>query len=812
MKKETYHVGNMHCAMCVRTIEKVLQEQSGISTANVNLANNTVWIEYDETQIAFEDLQKLVEQQGYTLEKKNSLHTVSLVIEDMSCANCVASIEKASKAIVGVEKADVNLVNKTAYIIYDKEQTTITHIKEAIKKAGYHPEVKIEEQNQKSPAHKESLVLKRKLIIALIFTIPLLYISMGHMIGLWLPEFLHMGHYPLRFALAQLILTIPVMIAGYQFYTFGFKRLFLRKPNMDSLIAIGTSAAFLYGIYALVQIAQGNGEYANRLYFEIAAAIIAFILLGKYLEALSKGKTTDAIKKLLDLAPKTARLMMDGKEIIVDIEEVAVGNILRIRPGEKIPVDGVVVFGQSAIDESMITGESIPVDKSIGDQLIGASINKYGLIEMKATKVGKDTTLSQIVQMVESAQGSKAPIAKLADVISGVFVPIVLIISLLSGIAWWISGQSFVFSMTISIAVLVIACPCALGLATPTAIMVGTGKGAEYGVLIKSGEALEALHQVHTIVFDKTGTITEGKPQVTDIITFTNWKKDEVLALAASAEKASEHPLGQAIVDEATKNNIELFQVSHFLATPGMGLVATINEKEILIGNRKWMNTNNITKDNHDEGDTLANEGKTPMYVACNKEIIGIIAVADVIKKNSKKAIEELEKMGHKIIMLTGDNDKTATAIAKMSGIHHFISEVLPEEKANEIKKIQETDKFVAMVGDGINDAVALAQADVGIAIGSGTDVAIESADVVLMKNDLTDVVTAIKLSKKTIKNIKQNLFWAFAYNTLGIPIAAGILYAFGGPTLNPMFAALAMAFSSVSVVLNALRLKRFRP
>nr|WP_330389984.1 copper-translocating P-type ATPase [Tepidibacter formicigenes] len=634
---------------------------------------------------------------------------------------------------------------------------------------------------------------------------------MGHMLGLPLPKIIEPMDNPLNFALVQIILTIPIIIAGYKFYTVGFKALFKGSPNMDSLIAVGTSAAIIYGIYAIYQIINGNMEYSKDLYFETAGVIIALILLGKYLEAVSKGKTSEAIKKLVGMQPKTATVIQENKEIVISIEEVEVGDILLVKPGEKIPVDGVVVEGHSSVDESMLTGESIPVEKKIGDNVVGASINKNGVIKFKATKVGKDTALSQIVRLVEEAQGSKAPIAKLADIISGYFVPIVMAIALISGVAWYISGQSVVFSLTMFISVLVIACPCALGLATPTAIMVGTGKGAEYGVLIKSGVALETAHKIETIVFDKTGTITEGKPKVTNIITLGNFTEEELLQLAASAEKGSEHPLGEAIVRGAEEKNISLLNLDKFYAIPGHGIEVEIENKKIYLGNEKLMKDKNIQMTLKDESDKLANEGKTPMYMAINNKLEGIIAVADVVKESSKKAIDMLHEMGIEVAMITGDNKKTASAIAKQVGIDVVLAEILPEDKANEVKKLQEKNKVVAMVGDGINDAPALAQADVGIAIGSGTDVAMESADIVLMKSDLVDVVTAIKLSRSTIRNIRQNLFWAFAYNTAGIPLAAGIFYALGGPKLNPMFAAGAMALSSVSVVTNALRLRKFK-
>ena len=615
------------------------------------------------------------------------------------------------------------------------------------------------------------------------------------------------------FALTQLLLVLPIIIVNSKIYRVGFKTLFSGHPNMDALIAIGTSAALLYGIYATIMIFLGDTSFANDLYYETAGVILTLITLGKYLETKTKGKTSEAIKKLMGLAPKTARVIRNGQETEISIDEVAVDDIVIVRPGEKMPVDGVVVEGMTAVDESMLTGESIPVEKTVGDNIIGASINKNGTIQYKATKVGRDTTLSQIIKLVEDAQGSKAPIAKMADIISGYFVPIVIGLAILSGLAWYIGGQTGIFALTIFISVLVIACPCALGLATPTAIMIGTGKGAENGILIKSGVALETTHKVQTIVFDKTGTITEGKPKVTDIIVTEGISKDKLLLLTASAEKGSEHPLGEAIVKEAEDKGLTLLNTNNFTAIPGRGIEVMVDGKKLLAGNKKLMNERNIDLGFLAEtSNELASQGKTPMYIAINNQITGIIAVADTVKENSVKAIQKLHKMGIEVAMITGDNKRTAEAIAKQVGIDRVLSEVLPEDKANEVKKLQDEGKKVAMVGDGINDAPALAQADIGIAIGSGTDVAIESADIVLMRSDLMDVPSAVELSKSTIQNIKQNLFWAFAYNVAGIPFAMGILYLFGGPLLNPMIAAAAMSFSSVSVLLNALRLKRFKP
>jgi Cu+-exporting ATPase len=581
---------------------------------------------------------------------------------------------------------------------------------------------------------------------------------------------------------------------------------------MDSLIAMGTSAAVLYSFYATYRISQGYIEFVEHLYFETAGVIITLMLLGKTLEAVSKGKTSDAIKKLMGLRPKTAIVIKGEQEIEIPIEEVSVGDIILVKPGGKIPVDGVVIFGATTVDEAMLTGESMPIDKKAGDKVYAATINKNGLIKFSAEKVGADTALAGIIKLVEDAQGSKAPIARMADIVSGYFVPVVFVIAVIASFCWFMVTEDFTFSLTIFISVLVIACPCALGLATPTAIMVGTGKGAEKGILIKGGEALENTRRIQTIVFDKTGTITEGKPEVTDVIPSNGIDKKRLLQVAASAEKGSEHPLGEAIVKAAEKENISIFAASDFTAITGKGVSCMIGGQEILAGNLKMMNEHGIFPGNLDnEAGRLAGEGKTPMFVAIDKKIAGIIAVADVLKPGSADAIKKLTEAGLEIAMITGDNKRTAETIAKQAGISKVLSEVLPQDKAREVKKLQAEGKKVAMVGDGINDAPALVQADVGIAIGSGTDVAMESADIVLMRSDLNDVDVALRLSKATIRNIKQNLFWAFGYNTAGIPIAAGVLYIFGGPLLSPIIAAAAMSLSSVSVLTNALRLKRFK-
>lgn len=734
-------------------------------------------------------------------------------VTGMTCAACSSRVERVLSKMEGVTKAEVNLATEDLHIDYDDSKLKIQDIIGKIEKAGYGA-YEVKEDTKIDDTDKEDAInsLKKRFVLSLVFAVPLLYISMGHMMGAPLPSIIDPMKNAMNFALIQLISVIPVMIVGRKFFIGGFKNIVHLSPNMDSLIAIGTSAAFLYGIYAIVKIAGGDTHFSMDLYFESGATILTLITLGKYLEAKTKGKTSEAIKKLMGLAPKKATIIVDGVEKVISIDEVKVGDVILVKPGEKLPVDGEIVEGTTTIDESMLTGESIPIDKNIGDKVFGASINKFGMFKYKATKVGKDTALAQIIKLVEQAQGSKAPIAKMADIISGYFVPTVITLAVISSIVWAISGKGLEFSLTIFIAVLVIACPCALGLATPTAIMVGTGKGAENGILIKSGVALEGAHKINTVVFDKTGTITEGKPKVTDIIT-KGLSEDELLRYASSAEKGSEHPLGEAIVVAGVERGLELFEIESFKSVPGEGIVTLINDKNILIGNNKLMKNNNIDI-NSVENDVklLASQGKTPMYMVIDGTLAGVIAVADTLKANSKKAVEALHKLGIEVVMLTGDNEKTAQAIAKEVGIDKVVSDVLPGDKANEVKRLQDEGKNVAMVGDGINDAPALAMANIGIAIGSGTDVAIESADIVLMRSDILDVVGAIQLSKATIKNIKENLGWAFGYNTLGIPVAMGILYAFGGPLLNPMIAAFAMSFSSVSVLLNALRLKRFKP
>ena len=738
-------------------------------------------------------------------------------LSGMTCASCAMTVEMAVKDLETVEEVSVNLATERLSLV-PKEGFDSQQVLDAVAEVGYHAEEK--GKDKPSDVSEEAVIKaqklqkkKQELLILLITALPLLYISMGSMVGLPLPSFLdHMVH-PLVFVLSQLLLTLPAVWIGRGFYQRGFRNLIKRHPNMDSLIAVGTSAAFLYSLYSVSQVFLGHHAFVHQLYFESVAVIIALVLLGKYLESSAKGKTSQAIQSLLELVPSQATVIRYGEAVTIDTEDIRVGDIIRIKPGERMPVDGLVTEGQTFVDESMMTGESVPIEKKVGDTITSATINQNGSIDYQATRVGSDTTLAQIVRLVEEAQGSKAPIAALADKISLYFVPIVLSLATLSALGWYfLAGESLSFSLSIFIAVLVIACPCALGLATPTAIMVGTGKGAENGILIKSGQALEAAYQLDTIVLDKTGTITVGKPSLTDLLPLSDLSRSDLLQLIASAEQHSEHPLAQAILEAAEEEEFGLLPVSHFEAIVGRGLSAQVEDRRLLVGNESLMKEKHIDSSAFQEQLLeLSQEGKTAMFVAVDRQLAGILAVADEMKSSSLKAVQELQSMGLEVIMLTGDREETATAIAQKAGIQKVIAGVLPDGKAAAIKNLQEAGKKLAMVGDGINDAPALVQADVGIAIGSGADVAIESADVVLMHSDLQDVVKAIKLSQATIRNIKENLFWAFAYNTLGIPIAMGLLHLFGGPLLNPMLAGLAMSLSSVSVVANALRLGRFK-
>ena len=764
-------------------------------------------------------------------------------VTGMTCSACSSHVEKSVSKLTGVENVSVNLLTNSMQVEFDENKLDTAGIIKAVEDAGYGAAVKDEhaksgaktsgqsgsqENNGLSAVEQNVKNMKKRLIVSLIFWIPLMYVSMGHMIYQWLNipmppftmNFLHGNENAITYAFTQFLLLLPILIANQKYFKNGFKTLWHRSPNMDSLIAIGAGAAILYGIFAIYRIgyAMGHGDmmvvhqYAHDLYFESAGTILTLITIGKYLETKSKGKTSEAITKLLNLAPKTVTVVRDGVEQVVDAADVGKGEIFLVKPGESVAVDGIVLEGKSSFDESAITGESIPVPKQEGDTIVSASINKSGLIRAKATKVGEDTTIAQIIRLVEEASSSKAPIAKMADKIAGVFVPAVITIALITGVIWLISGATFEFAMSTAIAVLVISCPCALGLATPVAIMVGTGKGAENGILIKSGDALETAHQIDTVVLDKTGTITQGKPVVTDIICAAgkNADKTQLLQIAGSLEKGSEHPLAEAIVNYCETNSIALEKVTDFNALFGKGIEGTVSGTHYFAGNEKMMEEKGISLSTEQKNQiqALAKQGRTPLLFADKKQFLGIVAVADVVKPTSKEAVQKFRDYGIHVIMLTGDNEVTAQAIKEQVGIDEVIAGVLPTQKEEKISALKQAGHKVAMIGDGVNDAPALASADVGIAIGAGTDVAIESADIVLMKNDLLDAVGAVKLSKAVIRNIKENLFWAFFYNSIGIPLAAGVLYPLFQIKLNPMFGAAAMSLSSVCVVSNALRLR----
>lgn len=750
-------------------------------------------------------------------------------VTGMTCSACSSRVEKCVSKLSGAEKVSVNLLTNSMQVEYDESVLKEGQIIDAVVKAGYGASVQGEGDTKKevgkggrggsnSPVEEQIQNMKMRLIISFAFLIPLMYVSMGHMVGLPLPSFLEGAENGVSFAFTQFLFCLPVIYVNRKYFIKGYQTLFHLAPNMDSLIAIGSTASLVYGIFAIYRMSYGlaNGDmelvhrYYHDLYFESAAMILALITVGKYLETKSKGKTSEAITKLLDLAPKTATVERGGKEMEIPAEQVQAGDIVVVRPGGSIPVDGFIVEGSTSVDEAAITGESIPVHKQVNDTVIAATVNKRGFIRFKATRVGEDTTFSQIIRLVEEASSSKAPIAKTADKIAGIFVPTVMGISLVTAIAWLVAGASFEFALSCAICVLVISCPCALGLATPVAIMVGTGKGAENGILIKSGEALETAHNIKSVVLDKTGTITQGKPVVTDVE--TELSESAFLKIAAGLERGSEHPLAEAILEYAKTKGITGEKTEEFISVPGQGVKGKINGRWYFAGNSRMMKEQGIPLGVYEKRlETLADEGKTPMIFAEEDRIIGILSVADIVKPTSRQAVQQMKELGIEVVMLTGDNRRTAEAIRKKLDIDTVIAEVLPQDKEREIAKLQEQGKTVAMIGDGVNDAPALARADVGMAIGAGTDVAIESADVVLMKNDLLDAVTAIRLSKAVIRNIKQNLFWAFFYNALGIPVAAGVFYTAFGFKLNPMLGAAAMSMSSIFVVTNALRLKRFR-
>ena len=820
MTKKTYKIEGMSCASCAINIEKALKKVKGVEKASVNFANKSAQIDYNEKVSKEKELFETIVKAGYAPVDMN-VNDVEFKIIGMGSEHCAGVVKNALRKLKGVKEVETNFANSFAKIKYEQGIVKISDMKKAIDNAGYEAIVAeggedVYKKEEKARA-KEISILKKKFIVAIIFSVPILYLAMADLISKGLiPGFLNPELFPIRFALVQISLSIPVIFAGYRFYTVGFRNLFKGSPNMDSLIGLGTGAAYLYGLYAFYMITQGSYEFVSNLYFETAGVIIALILWGKYLEAVTGGKTSEAIRKLMDLTPKTATIIKNGKEIKVSVEELEIGDVIIVKPGERIPVDGAVISGISSVDESMITGESIPVEKNKGDEVIGGTINKSGVLIFKAERVGKDTALAQIVKLVQEAQGSKAPIARLADIISGYFVWVVIAIAILSFLAWYFfSTLGFLFALTILITVLIIACPCALGLATPTSIMVGTGIGAERHILIKSAEALEIAHKTNAVILDKTGTITKGEPEVTGVVSFSDRNERFVLTIAASIEKNSQHPLAQAIVEEAKKKETKFLPVSDFRDLPGKGVQGRISGKKIILGTIKLMKENGISVDNKfvKEMEKLEEGGNTVILLSEAKKFLGIVAVADTIKETSESAIKDLQDSKIEVYMITGDNERTAKAIAKKVGIKdsNVFAQVLPENKADHVKDLQKKGKVVAMVGDGVNDAPALTQADIGIAIGAGTDVAIESADIVLIRSDLLDVPIAIKLSRATMRNIKQNLFFSFGYNTLGIPIAAGALYPFFGWLLSPIIAAGAMGLSSVSVLFNALRLRRVK-
>jgi Cu+-exporting ATPase len=825
MKSAVYEVKGMSCASCAVRIQNTVQKLAGVDKAEINYATEKLSVSFDETKLNQNALLDSVKKIGYELVGDDregdgkagpaGLRRASFAIAGMTCAACSARIEKALKTLPGVESASVNLATERADVAFRPAEVRLFEIKEAVVRAGYTPldetgdDPRDEHQRRKD---KETKSLRRSFFLSLAFTVPLLYLAMAPMLALPFPAFIAPMDNPLAYALVLLSFVVPTVFAGRRFYSRGFATLVRLSPNMDSLIAVGTSAALLYSLYSTVQIWLGNAAAVGQLYFETAGVIITLILLGKTLEALSKGRASQAIKKLLRLAPKTAVLVKDGAERTIPVADLEPGDLVRVRPGERIPVDGAVVEGYTAVDESMLTGESIPVEKTAGSPVYGGSLNKNGAVLFQAEKVGQETTLARIVKLVEDAQGQKAPIARLADVVSGWFVPIVIGVALLSLAAWLIAGRGLPFALTSFTAVLVIACPCALGLATPTAVMVGTGRGAELGILYKNGPALEIASRIDTVVFDKTGTVTVGRPSVTDVVAAEGFTETEVVALAAAAEKRSEHPLAEAVLEEAAKRGLAPAAPGGFTALPGRGIRAHLDGREILLGNGQLMAESGIGFGTiARRADELAEKGRTVLYLAAGGKAAGLVACADTIKPESRGAVAVLARLGIESVMLTGDSRAAARAIAREAGIERVEAEVLPGDKAAAIRKLQAEGRRVIMVGDGINDAPALAQADVGIAVGSGTDVAVEAADIVLTRNDLLDIPAAVSLSRRTMRVIKQNLFWAFCYNVLGIPIAAGLLTLFGGPQLNPIFAAAAMSLSSVSVVSNALRLKRFK-
>lgn len=819
MKKITIPITGMHCATCAINIERRLRKVDGVINANANFASNRATVEYDDGKVTESKFKETIESLGYGADvsgqaekEKSSSTKIILHVIGMDSLHCAGIVEKTLKKTEGVADIELNFTLERVVVNYDSTKTDFSKIKSAIVNAGYDAELMDNEDvdKEKIAREKEITELKQRTLYSIILTVPVVVLALPEMLKgiamLEYPEFLMSN-----MALLQFILSTPVMYLNRDFFIRGFRGLLSKMPGMDSLVALGVGTAYVYSIIV------GFGLVSGAIYYETAALLITFIVLGKYLEAVAKGKTSEAIKRLIGLQPKTALVVRNNTEMEIPIREVVVGDIIIVKPGDKIPVDGEIIDGASSIDESMITGESVPVHKKKDDKVIGATINKTGAFRFKATKVGNDTMLAQIIELVEDAQGSKAPIQRIVDLVAGYFVQVVIALALLAFAYWYFAaGGTFLFAITILVSTLIIACPCAMGLATPTAVMIGTGKGAENGILIKNAESLELLHQVKTIVFDKTGTITKGEAIVTDVIVFDGDElthEKEFLALAASAEKNSEHHLAQAIVTKAKEMKLKIPEPKAFNAVPGHGIKAEVAKSKVLIGNVALMKKENISVSDEVIGKmaNLEDEGKSVVIMAIGKKISGMVAIADTIKEDSKEAIAKLHSMGYETVMITGDNERTAMAIAGQAGIKTVLAHVLPEDKAGEVKKLQEKGK-VAFVGDGINDAPALAQADVGIAIGSGTDVAIESGSIVLVKSKLADIVTAIQLSRYTMSKIKQNLFWAFIYNTIGIPVAMGVLYPFTGFLLSPVIAGAAMAFSSVSVVSNSLLMKGFKP
>ena len=818
--KQTFEVGGMDCVACAQSIERVLGRQDGVDSAVVNYGNNKLYINYDEALVTEELIRQKVDKLGFSLTRDQISQQVAetsdvrkkqFTVEGMDCVACAQSIERVLGKKAGVDSAVVNYASGKLYLAYDPALIKTDEVETAVAKLGFSLKADTGMEAETEVVNP----YRQRLIISMLFTIPLLILAMGPMLGLSLPAVIDPMHQPLNYGLIQLLLTLPVMIVSRRFFTSGFANLFRGNPNMDSLIALGTSAAFLFSLYQILLIATGEGHGIHTIYFESAATILALITLGKFLENISKGRTSQAIRKLMGLRPDKATIIRNGEEVIIPVDDLVKGDIILLKPGSAAPADGVVLEGSNYMDESMLTGESSPLAKTAGAPIYTASTSSGGTIRYQATKVGSETALASIIRLVEDAQATKAPIARLADIISGYFVPVVIVIALLSAGFWLARGEGFPFALTILVSVLVIACPCALGLATPTAIMVGTGKGAENGILIKSGEALEQAHRIDALVLDKTGTLTRGKPVVTDLVA-AGGDENQLLRIAASLEANSEHPLGRAMIEEAKARELALSDVTEFRTMTGLGIRGQVAGVDYSIGNARLMAQDGVTLSGEmdETAQRLAEDGKTPMFLASGQTVVGIIGVADTLKATSREAVALLKSMGIRTIMLTGDNERTARAIGRQLGIDEVVAEVMPEDKIRKIEELKAQGHITGMVGDGINDAPALASAHVGIAIGSGTDVAMESADIVLMHDDIMDVPTAIDLSRKTIRNIKQNLFWALIYNVVGIPVAMGLLYFITRDPdllLNPMIAAFAMSMSSVSVLTNALRLRGYK-